>query len=436
MNYIIVFLFSIVFFRRLHYRHEFTDRFILLFCALWFLDLLMLLFDVPLVGGIKPSIMALVVASLLSFVCGFLTLRVPQSITVNTQEIIDRKVESLFSSNLVKLFYLLLLGYVIFQFIKVLPILILNGNMGDGLRVDALTGQLYSAWFYKINTYVLAPVYNLTIPLCAYLFITGKKQFCFVITLLYCLIYPSLFGGRTSFFVLALVMLLCYMWCTRNDSKYLRKNFNKFALIMGGSVVFLFVFMTIAKMGDVSNFQGSFNELKEKFITQPVQYFSCPVKAFEYGVTNDIQNQMGGYLYGRATFASLDFYINPIINSLNGVHDPNANSTIGYVLQNEWIFLSQAVPDWNALYTALMHFYLDFGWFGCLMFSFFFGLIAKRVCRSVMTTASLPIYLLSFFILSKCIMSIMSYYPVDGDIVPMFIYIIIWKNYEKRLIKV
>ncbi|MBM6884028.1 O-antigen polymerase [Bacteroides caecigallinarum] len=431
---LIVILFIIVVTSLWKNRESFSGKFILIFSGVWFLDMFLVALDASQVGGVKFSILLLVIVSVLAFIMAFMLFRHTRHNVEISHLYIDKRVDALFNIKIVNIVYIALLGYIVMNIIFVLPILLSAGNMGGGLRVDSLTGNLYPPLFYLLNVYVLGPVYNITLPLMAYLFISGKHKSSFIITLLYCVLYPSLFGGRMSFFIIGLIILLCYLWLTSCKSNYIRKRFKWYVTIMISGIIVLFTIMSIAKSGDITNVEQSFYDLKEDLIKQPIKYFSCPVKALEYAIYNDYPQRMGGYMHGRATLAAFDYYINPIFNILNGTHNPNANSVIGHVIQNEFISFSTEVGYWNALYTALLHFYLDFGWIGCILISFIFGIIASKSCNFVMRTGSLPLFVLSFYILSKSIMSVMSYYPVDGDVLPFLIYIIIWRTKEKRTI--
>lgn len=413
-------------------RGAFSGKFILMFALVWFLEFFLVAVDASNVGGVRLEIFSLVLASVLSFIIAFKNTKKNDADAENSQLQVDNRIDALFSIKLVNIGYIALLGYVVMNLRYVLPILLAAGNMGGGLRVDSLTGNLYPPFFYLINVYVLAPAYNMSLPLMAYLFISGKHKFSFLLTLLFCILYPSLFGGRMSFFIMGFIILICYLWFISGKLNLIRQGFNKYVSIMAAGIVALFVVMSIAKSGDVSNFKQSFEDIKEDLVTQPLKYFLCPAKAFEYAIDYDYPQRMGGYMHGRATLAAVDYFINPIINVLNGTHDPNANSIIGHVIQDEYISFSTEVESWNALYTAFLHFYLDFGWIGCILVSFFFGIIASKACSSVVRTGSLPLFILSFFILSKSIMSVMSYYPVAGDVVPFLIYLVIWRTIEKR----
>ena len=412
-------------------RGSFSGKFILMFAGVWFLDLFLVAVDASQVGGVRFAVFGLVLASVLAFIIAFRLVRKQEVDAEYSHSCIDKRIDALFSFKIINLAYIILLGYIVMNLMFALPILLAAGNLGGGLRVDALTGNLYSPLFYLVNVYVLAPVYNITLPLMAYLFINGKHKFSFVITLLYCILYPSLFGSRMSFIVMGFIIILCYLWVKNCKGNYIRKGFNKFVTIMVSGIVALFTIMSILKSGDITNAEQSFQDLKDDLITQPVEYFSCPVKAFEYAFDHNYHQRMGGYMHGRATLAALDYYVNPILNSLSGLRNPNANSVIGHIIQDEWISFSLEVDSWNALYTALLHFYLDFGWIGCLLFSFLFGLIASKTCNSLERSGSVPVFVFSFFVMIKCIMSVISFFPVGGDVLPFIVYVVVWRTLEK-----
>ena len=235
-----------------------------------------------------------------------------------------------------------------------------------------------------------------------------------------------------AFFVFGFTVFLCYLWLKNSTHKLVRQDIKRIAAVLAVVVVSLFSIMTIAKSGDVTNAESSFKELREDMVNQPLRYFVCPQKAFEYAIEHDYPSKLGGYMYGRATFACIDFYVNPVMNKMEGSHNPNANSKIGYLIQDEWISLSPNVPNWNALYTALLHFYLDFGVIGCLVFSLLFGILTRWAINKLLKKASLPFFILSFFFMTKCIMSFFSYQPVGGDVLPFLLYCMLWNLFEKN----
>lgn len=430
----LIILFIIIIYFLWHTRKFFYGRYILLFSSIWFATMILMAFDVCQVNGILSSTMAIILSSTIFYIVGYCLFKKNRS--DNTYSFLaglDHRVNRLFSSRIVILFYLVMIIILFYQFVQILPLLLIEGNMGGGLRVDALLGNLYSPLFYTFNVYVFAPLYNITLPISGYLIITNKRVLAQILTAIYCILYPSLFGGRIAFFVFGLAVLICYFLCKNNVFNYVRKDMKRLAYMLILFVMVLFSIMSIAKSGDVTNMKGSLEELSDDMLRQPLRYFVCPQKAFDYAIHNNYTSRMGGDMYGRATFASIDYYVNPIINNMEGGHNPNANSIIGHIIQEEQISLSNNVPTWNALYTALLHFYLDFGVVGCLLFSFLFGFLTRWTIIQFLEKGSLAFFALSFFFIKNSILSILSFQPVGGDVIPFMLYISLWIIYDKNL---
>ena len=435
MSVVLIILLLIVVLVLWHSHSDFYGKYIFLFGTVWLVDVVLMSLDVCKVNGIKSNTMSIIVSSTLLYILGFCSLKGKKVSSGNRETLLlmlDKKIEIFARSWLLKLFYMGALIAVLTQFIKVIPLLMMEGQLGGGLRVEALTGLLYSPMFYTFNWYLFSPLYRITLPLTAYLLVTKKDVTTTQLTFLYCLFYPSLFGGRMSFFILGFSVVLCFLWCKSMQVNSVRKDIKRIFVILAVGIVLLFTGMTIAKSGDVSDAKGSFEELKEDIVRQPLRYFVCPLKAFDYAIEQDYPLKLGGYMNGRATFACVDYYVNPVVNKMTGNHNPNSNSKIGYLIQEEWISLSNNVPNWNALYTALLHFYLDFGVIGCFMFSLLFGLITRITINWATQWVSLPLFVLAFFAMTMSFMSFFSYQPVGGDVLPFLFYILVWNLLTKK----
>lgn len=415
-------------------RGNFSGKFIFLFATMWLVDVVLMSFDVYHVNGIRSTTMSLIIFSILLYILGYSLMKGYGENKVKRAALLssfDKRIESFSRNKALQLIYTIAIIIILTQFFKVLPLLLAEGHMGGGLRVEALTGQLYSPLFYTFNNYIFSPLYRISLPLAGYFLITKKNLFTTFLTFIYCLLYPSLFGGRLSFFIFGFSVALCYLWCKSFNVIIIRKDIKSIITALSIAIVLLFTGMTIAKSGDVSDVKGSFEELKEDMVLQPLRYFVCPLKAFDYAIEHHYPSKLGGYMNGRATFASIDYYVNPVLNRMSGTHDPNANSIIGHLIQEEWISLSSDVPSWNALYTALLHFYVDFGVVGCLFFSFLFGILTRWAINKMTLKVSLPYFFLAFFFMTMSFMSCFSYYPVGGDVMPFLLYIFIWIKLEK-----
>ena len=429
----LIILFLVIIFFLWHTRKFFYGRYILLFSSMWFASMILMAFDVCQVNGILSSTMTIIVSSTILYIGGYCLFRKKRFDNGYSYLVeLDRRINRIFRSKFVILFYCAMIVILFYQFVQILPLLLIEGNMGGGLRVDALLGNLYSPLFYTFNSYLFAPLYNITLPLSGYLIVTNKKWLAQLLTAIYCILYPSLFGGRIAFFVFGLAVLVCYLLCKNSVYNYVRKDIKRLSYLLILFVVVLFSIMSIAKSGDVTNMKDSMEELSDDMLRQPLCYFVCPQKAFDYAIQNNYSSRMGGEMYGRATFASIDYYVNPIINNLEGSHNPNANSIIGHIIQEEPISLSNDVPTWNALYTALFHFYLDFGVIGCLIFSFMFGVLTRLTIILFLEKGSLALFALSFFFIKNSMLSILSYQPVGGEVVPFLVYILLWVIYDKK----
>ena len=164
MAFALIILFIIIIYFLWHTRKFFYGRYILLFSSIWFATMILMAFDVCQVNGILSSTMAIILSSTIFYIVGYCLFKKNRS--DNTYSFLaglDHRVNRLFSSRIVILFYLVMIIILFYQFVQILPLLLIEGNMGGGLRVDALLGNLYSPLFYTFNVYVFAPLYNITL---------------------------------------------------------------------------------------------------------------------------------------------------------------------------------------------------------------------------------------------------------------------------------
>lgn len=117
----------------------------------------------------------------------------------------------------------------------------------------------------------------------------------------------------------------------------------------------------------VNNFSSSIYEvILEPFIT----YFSLPIAAFDYGVRH-LFNKESLY-YGTATFAGLEeLFFTPFLFINKFFNFDIANARLGSLMTPTFYFNS--THGWNALFTGVINYYLDFGYIGIILYPFFIG---------------------------------------------------------------
>lgn len=417
----------------------FPRYYLFLFTGLWFIDMLLAVIDIIDVGGISEGIYVVITAGVICYIVGFLLSNKGKVLYQSEQTyiILDNKIGSFIKSPITFIVYLGALLLTIYEIIIVLPQLILAGNLSGGLRVEAMTGQLYSPLFYLAKDFLLSPLYSIAITVLPYVIIRGQYFWRSLPCCLYVIAFPMLTGGRMGYAIIVLMFVAVYFWFL-SSKQLIRKNIKRVAIISSVSALFLFSFMTVIKRGDVLDIKGSLIDQQEEnsFLKETSAYFVGPLKAFEYAIDHGYQERLGGMQYGRATLAALDQYVNPIVNKMNGRKDPNENTRVGKIIQEEIIYLGPGITSWNALYTASLHFYLDFGYLGCLFFPLLFGYWTGSLTKRVVRSKKVSTFFLLFFVVRMSLSSMLSFYPVEGDVIPFFIIIFVIYIFESTKINV
>jgi len=103
-----------------------------------------------------------------------------------------------------------------------------------------------------------------------------------------------------------------------------------------------------------------------------VVYFLGPFRALDtylHTFSQDIY-----FLMGRATFGGIDELIFNALNFLGGDTIP-LNFIIGPITQDPIIIRHGEIPWFNAFYTNIMNFHLDFGVVGVVLFALMYGMV-------------------------------------------------------------
>jgi len=124
------------------------------------------------------------------------------------------------------------------------------------------------------------------------------------------------------------------------------------------------------------NFESFISSIDESVLEPFVIYFSVPIAAFDYGIHHQFKDC--NLFWGTATFAGFqELLTTPLVFLDRSIGLINANSHLG-ALMSPTFSLSPSV-SWNALFTGVANYYLDFGYFGVVLYPFFIGYFFSRV---------------------------------------------------------
>lgn len=284
--------------------------------------------------------------------------------------------------------------------------------------------QFYGPYFRLLNSWILKPVnfFALSIlPVTLY-----KRNFLpFFLLLIYVLIYNTLGGGRFgyvqiawSFYFILFVVLKKIVFSI---------NFKTVLISFVGILLlyYLIATTTAARMGISTNLFGPERKELIKITNDQISlYISGPIAALGYSIDHDYMGKMNGCQYGQLTFGSADYAISIVANKITTYK--RSLPEFAEIKQENKIQISDTTISWNALYTAIIFFYLDFGLFGVILFPIFFGYLFVEVLSCLRRTHSILGLVLSNFIFLQMMHSIFDFVIYDWtDFVILFVSFIV-----------
>lgn len=228
-----------------------------------------------------------------------------------------------------------------------------------------------------------------------------KEYFLLLLCITNALILAQIGYGRFDYFTFAIFPIGFFILNKDLNPKLIKKRFLPllFTIII---ISIILIAITTAKRLNIDNFDANNNiTVFNTFTEQCYQYFSFPISAFEYGIENFFNNQ---FFWGSATLAGLEELITTPIRLLN----KDLFSTNNYIGN----ILSREIPlygyKWNALYTGVFNYYLDFGICGVIIFPVFIGYILSSLLAKTINERNVFHTISFLFFFSMCILNLFS----------------------------
>ncbi len=208
--------------------------------------------------------------------------------------------------------------------------------------------------------------------------------------------------GRMIIFELIIYFILAFIIYFYDEIwKHTKKYWYIIIAIIGIGGIGM-VFLTLVRLRtDFTSIESIRINLKATF-DQVILYFTGSIRAFDYSLINNYRDNIisqYGHTWGGATFAGINEVVVMFFRGL-GREIPTVNMMLGTLTQPA-IFIGENI-QYNAFYTAVFNFYMDFGVFGILLFSGLFGAYSSFVIRK--TLKSNNVYCVMILIFNLYIM--------------------------------
>lgn len=270
----------------------------------------------------------------------------------------------------VHLFFVFILVYYYYRMLSLLSIAAIDEKARS---IFWETGGLFRT--YKERFFYLYVVMNYKYIASFYfaiLFIkkdkTKKEYVLFALATFFLLLIVLIGQGRIDLLILGVYLLVIIMIVKKINFVLFQYARKKVVLLF--VVILAFISMvSMLRFGLNVNIETFQEEFRWAVLSPFIDYFAFPVTSFEYA--KNIIFADVGFFYGGATFAGLqELIISPIIFFDTSISQYLFNDQLGELMSE---FHTINGVYWNALYSTILNYYIDFGFFGCVFFPMLFG---------------------------------------------------------------
>lgn len=395
-----------------------SRRFLVFFVGYWCIATFLSLNNIGGLCEVSSSTYSLVYIHLISFCLGFNVIRIRNSkFRIISRESIDTSINSLMNNTFFRIILIVSTIYICSLYIQFFQSIFILGSMTEARgEYYGGGGDIYGPLFFILNQFILEPLNIILLPVFAYK-LYYKRDWIFWVIALYVIILASLSGGRIGYIRIAAAGL-CVLYCIFDSIKSKRK-LGLYAIISVVAIYLLLVVTSAARTGSLEFDKESLEIGNEVAKEHLATYSAGPIAALDYSINQDYLNRTGGYKYGRLTLTSLDRMTCMVLRRF-GIHAVDAMDSMMELKQETYISLGDV--RFNALYTAILIYYNDFGIWGVLFIPFLLGLFIRILIKRMYDYNSLPFVILVtwfFYIMIRSVMDFGFYNP--SDVVVLFI---------------
>ena len=371
-----------------------SKRMILLFTGYW--GIVLTLSTLGLYGMNKPTsyVLLLLVTNVVMFTLGYSVIKTG-NVAVNYT---FNDTKSLMESIIKNRFFTALL--IVSTLVSIIAFQTFQSFVQSGWSLSEIRTGYFEGGFYGdigiLFPVLLTPMEYICIPLFGYMLVY-KRNWKFILVAVFLLTYTSLGAGRFGYVRIA-VGILFISYCMMG-SKSIRLN--KLFLPILGIVGLVFIISMVTSLRSGGNKIDS-----ESTIKSFTNYAVGSIPAFNYAVQNNYEEKIGGYQYGRLTLSSVEGLSYSLLGRF-GIQTEKALDKLIPLKQNNQIDIGTGT--WNALYTAVLYFYLDGGLLGCIIIPFLLGIGFRYTIRLLYTYRSWPMMILVSMFFQMALHSVSDY---------------------------
>lgn len=379
-----------------------SKRIILIYTIVWGVVINASTFGVYGLNIPSNEVIAMMTIHVICFIVGFNICNIKSETScIFSLEYLDEALNRLTNNKFFKFITCVLALYVsslFLQFIKILAVM----SMSE-LRTDFYESGIYGTFFSIVNGPILSTFNLFLIPIFSWM-LFKKRNWLLIVQGLFLFGYASLGGGRFGYLRIAIGIAFvgfCLYMNKENQKRRIRQ-------ILCLSIVFVLLIgiMTISRLSISAQGKEGVQDAIEATSEQMVSYAVGPIIAYDYALSHNYKERIGGYKYGGLTLAAPNLLLYIILNKM-GFKYEKALDDLVEIKQDEVIFIGDG--SWNALYTSLLYYYLDFGWLGIIIIPLFFGYFLRYMIKCFYKTNSIGHFVIITYMFHEIIRAITDY---------------------------
>lgn len=407
MRYFIIIIVFIILFgtaKNLRFKDLPAFKILCFFLGYWFIALILAVARINQLDEVSSETLFIMMLGVCSFTIGFLMIKPKVKIHLDSIKTnMTTQIDSILNNKL----FLLVVGvvsvYVYNLLVDFFQQLMYYNSLAN-VRTDYYAHEMYGPMFAQLNAFVLQPLAIFCLPIFSYQLFFRRDWKCILVGF-FLFGYYSLGGGRIDYIriVLAGVFLLYILLDLLNS-----KAAKIWAVGILATVLGLITITTASRVGDVGISKDIVSSGFETTMEHMTNYTAGPIVAFDKALELDYAGRLGGYKWGNLTSTSVITMIN-LFTSRAGLSFHTDIGSFSEIKQDHHIQIGQNQLHWNALYTANMFFYLDFGIFGVFLFPLLFGMIFRGLLNELYRCCSFYHVIVVSYIFFVVICSVMDY---------------------------
>lgn len=298
------------------------------------------------------------------------------------------------------------------------------------VRFNQLFDSSLEALFF--NYIIAGSMYILSIIFSVLLVNKKVKNSIFILLAITIALYSLIGYSRMIYLNIVIYIFICILLKPNLKELINVKNIIKIILIGCAVVIILFGMLYARICKSSAPIKDNISKTLKNQTEQIIEYSVGSFRLLDYFIKNGFENFQSKYTYGQATFAGVEEIILYPIKGI-GVEIDSFNNIIGEYTQKSIKIGTKT--NFNAFYTCVMNFYLDYGLIGVILFPILHSMLIIFSLKQYYLKKDIVSFMLLNFVLLNLFFSIIRWNYQSGTsvfVLMVLISISCWKNNTKK----